>query len=519
MSAELLVNVAPFETRIARIETGLAEEIYIERENERGLKGNIYKGRVQRVLPGIQAAFVDIGMEKAGFLYAGDIAASESGKAELVAAEEADNGSGNGNGDMLAEAVDAEEAGSETTSRRVIPPISSLVREGQEIMVQVSKDPIASKGPRLTSLLSLAGRYLVYLPSVDHVGIARRLEDTKERERLLKIGNEIRPAGSGLIIRTVAEGHSRDELKQDLDFLVRLWKDLEKRSKHASPGSMIYTDLNLYLRVMRDYVDDEVVKIHVDSREAYQSMKKFARNFMPEVAKRLFYYPGDRPIFDVYGVEEEIDRALQRRIPLRSGGHIVIDQTEALVAIDVNSGSFVGSRNMEETGFKTNLEAVREIVHQLRIRNLGGIIVVDFIDMQEEENRARLLEVLEESLKRDKSKTHIVQFSSLGLVEMTRKRTRDSLGRTLQAPCERCGGNGHVKSLITICYELFREIVSEARAYPCEKLTVIAHPSLIELLLGEEGEDVAALEHFLKKEISLQSDAKLAPENYEIALQ
>jgi ribonuclease G len=307
-------------------------------------------------------------------------------------------------------------------------------------------------------------------------------------------------------------------LAQDLEFLLRLWRDVEKRSKHAGSGSMIYTDLNLYLRVMRDYVDDEVAKIHVDSREAYQSMKRFAKNFMPEVAKRLYYYPGERPIFDVYGVEEEIDRALERKVPLRSGGHIVIDQTEALVAIDVNSGSFVASRSMEETGFKTNLEAVREIVHQLRLRNLGGIIVVDFIDMQEDENKARLMEVLEETLKRDKSKTNIAHFSSLGLVEMTRKRTRDSLGRVLQQNCERCHATGHVKSLITICYQIFREIVAEARAYPCEKLMVIAHPSLIDLMLGEEEEDVQALESFLGKEISFKSDSNLSPEHYEIAL-
>jgi ribonuclease G len=269
---------------------------------------------------------------------------------------------------------------------------------------------------------------------------------------------------------------------------------------------------------MRDYVDDEVTKIHVDSKEAYQSMKRFAKNFMPEVAKRLYYYPGERPIFDVYGVEEEINRALERKIALRSGGHIVIDQTEALVAIDVNSGSFVASRSMEETGFKTNLEAVREIVHQLRLRNLGGIIVVDFIDMLEEENKTRLMEVLEETLKRDKSKTNIAHFSSLGLVEMTRKRTRDSLGRVLQENCGRCHATGHVKSLTTICYQLFREIVAEAKAYPCEKLMVIAHPSLIDLMLGEEGEDVQALEQFLGKEISFKSDPNLSPEHYEIAL-
>lgn len=508
MSAELLVNVAPFETRIARVEDGLAEELYIEREKERGLKGNIYKGRVQRVLPGIQAAFVDIGMEKAGFLYAGDIAVPESQDAEMAAAKEVEN----------TPEDSAETSVVDDSHRRIIPPISTLLKDGQEILVQVSKDPIASKGPRLTSLLSLAGRYLVYLPTMDHVGIARRLEDVNERDRLLNIGNELKPEGGGLIIRTVAEGHSKEDLKKDLDFLVRLWRDVEKRSKHAAPGSMIYTDLNLYLRVMRDYVDDEVTKIHIDSREAYQSMKRFAKNFMPEVARRLYYYPGERPIFDVYGVEEEIDRALERKVALRSGGHIVIDQTEALVAIDVNSGSFVASRSMEETGFKTNLEAVREIVHQLRLRNLGGIIVVDFIDMLEEENKTRLIEVLKEALKRDKSKTNIALFSSLGLVEMTRKRTRDSLGRVLQGSCERCHATGHVKSLITICYQLFREIVAEARAYPCEKLMVIAHPGLIDLLLGEEEEDVQALEQFLGKEISFKSDSNLSSEHYEIAL-
>jgi ribonuclease G len=485
MSTELLVNVAPFETRIARIESGLAEEIYLERESDRGLKGNIYKGRVQRVLPGIQAAFVNIGMEKSGFLYAGDIAVPESHDVEIAAAEEVENSSEEPSGGSVSQ---------EGPQRRVIPPISTLLKEGQEILVQVSKDPIASKGPRLTSLLSLAGRYLVYLPGVDHVGIARRLEESEERERLLAIGREIKPEGGGLIIRTVAEGHSQNDLKKDFDFLIRLWGDVEKRSRHAAPGSMIYTDLNLYLRVMRDYVDDEVEKIHIDSREAYQSMKKFAKNFMPEVSKRLYYYPGERPIFDVYG------------------------QTEALVAIDVNSGSFVGSRSMEETGFKTNMEAAKEIVHQLRLRNLGGIIVVDFIDMQEEENKARLMEVLGEVLKRDKSKTNVAQLSSLGLVEMTRKRTRDSLGRVLQNECKRCHGSGYIKSLTTICYQLFREIVAEARAYPCEKLMVIAHPSLIDLMLGEESEDVTALETFLGKEISFKSDANLSPEHYEIAL-
>jgi len=505
MSVELLVNVAPFETRIARIENGQPEEIYIERE--RGLKGNIYKGRVQRVLPGIQAAFIDIGMEKAGFLYAGDIATAkqqvDSFTEDMEQTDEADN---------------AAATSDSSPSRRNAPPISGLLKDGQNLMVQVSREPIASKGPRMTSQIGLPGRYLVYMPNLDHIGIARRLEDPVERERLLNICKSMNLQQGGIIIRTVAEGKEEPELRQDLDFLLRLWADIEKRAKNSAPGSMIHKELNLYLRVMRDYVDAEVEKIHIDSREAYDTMKKFARRFMPEVAKKLYYYPGNRPIFDVYGVEETMERALQRRVPLKSGGHIVIDQTEALIAIDVNSGSFVGSRNMEETGFKTNLEAVHEIVHQLRLRNLGGIIVVDFIDMQEEQNKLKLIEVLEEALKRDKAKNHIVQFSELGLVEMTRKRTRDSLGRILLTECSRCHGVGLAKSPSTICYQLFREVVAEARAYPCEKLTVIAHPDIIDLLLGIENESVLQLEDFLKKEISLESNEQFSVEHYEVVL-
>ncbi len=508
MSVELLVNVAPFETRIARIENNLAEEIYIERESERGLKGNIYKGRVQRVLPGIQAAFVDIGIEKAGFLYAGDIATARQSVDTLP--DEIENGNGS----------DSEGETSETRfARRTAPAIDGLIRDGQELMVQVSREPIASKGARLTSQIGLAGRYLVYLPLLDHIGIARRLEDKQERDRLLTIAESIAPEQGGLIIRTVAEGHNEEEMRQDLAFLLRLWADIEKRSGNSALGTIIHKELNLYLRVMRDYVDGDVEKIHVDSKEAYESMKKFARRFMPDVAKKLYYYPGQRPIFDVYGVEEEIDRALQRRVSLKSGGYIVIDQTEALIAIDVNSGSFVGSRNMEETGFKTNLEAVHEVVHQLRLRNLGGIIVVDFIDMEEDENKQRLMEVLEETLKHDKAKTHLIQLSELGLVEMTRKRTRDSLGRTLLHECCRCHGVGSAKSPTTICYQLFREIVAEARAYPCERMMVIAHPDIIELMLGEESANVEQLEKFLGKEITLESNEQFATDHYEIVLQ
>ncbi|HIP07889.1 MAG TPA: hypothetical protein EYG66_08535, partial [Mariprofundaceae bacterium] len=325
--------------------------------------------------------------------------------------------------------------------------------------------------------------------------------------------------GSGIIIRTVAEGHSQEELAQDLQFLIKLWQDIHVRRNKASPKSMIHTELSLYLRVMRDFVDDEVEKIYIDSKEAYENMKNFAKKFMPEVGKRLYYYPGSRPIFDVYGVEEEINRALQRKVDLKSGGSIVIDQAEALIAIDVNSGSFVGSRNLEETSFKTNLEAVHEVVHQLRLRNLGGIIVIDFIDMLDLDNQAKVMEVLEEALTRDKTKTKAHPFTELGLVQITRKRTRDSLGRMLQTECDHCSSTGLTKSMQTVCYQLFREIVAEARAYPSEKLMVIAHPALIDLMLGEENEMVVQLESFLGKQISFKHDEGFTTDRYEVVLQ
>jgi len=510
MSTELLVNVAPFETRISRVENGMAEELYVERTRGKGLRGNMYWGKVQRVIPGIQAAFVDIGLEKSGFLYAGDIPGARSENVSLEADSEDDENK-EVSDDTSTEINDEHQ-------RQNIAPISQLLRDGQEMLVQVSREPISSKGPRITGLVSLAGRYLVFLPELDHIGIARRLEDETERERLLNIAEQIKTDKGGLIIRTVAEGHSFEDLQQDLLFLMRLWEDIEQRKNKSAPGSMVHTELNLYLRVMRDFVDDEVEKIHIDSKEAYLSMKNFAKRFMPEVAKRLFYYPGDRPIFDVYGVEEEVNRALKRKVGLKSGGSIVIDQAEALIAIDVNSGSFVGSRNLEETSFKTNLEAVHEVVHQLRLRNLGGIIVIDFIDMQDEENQQKVMEVLMEALKRDKTKTFVLPFTSLGLVQLTRKRTRDSLGRMLQMECTRCDSTGLTKSMQTICYQLFREIVAEARAYPSEKLMVIAHPSLIDLMLGEESDMVAQLETFLGKEISFKQDVKFSTDRYEVVL-
>ncbi|MDQ7004885.1 MAG: Rne/Rng family ribonuclease [Ghiorsea sp.] len=506
MSTELLVNVTPFETRISRVENGRAEELYIERTRGKGLRGNMYLGRVQRVIPGIQAAFVDIGMERAGFLYAGDIPGARL-ENEIIDADDEQEAKGD------------DETSLNVGYRQNIAPIGQLLREGQEILVQVSREPISSKGPRLTAMVSLAGRYLVYLPELDHVGIARRLEGEEERERLLVIANSIKVEGSGIIIRTVAEGHSQEDLAQDLQFLIKLWQDIEKKRKKYSLKTIVHTELNLYLRVMRDFVDDEVEKIHVDSKEAYVNMKAFAKKFMPEVEGRLYYYPGSRPIFDVYGVEEEVNRALLRKVNLKSGGSIVIDQAEALIAIDVNSGSSVSSRNLEETSFKTNLEAVHEVVHQLRLRNLGGIIVIDFIDMEDKDNQAKVMEVLEEALTRDKVKSKAHPFTALGLVQLTRKRTRDSLGRMLQMECEHCSSTGLTKSMQTVCYQLFREVVAEARAYPSEKLLVIAHPKLIDLMLGEENEMVVQLETFLGKQISFKHDEQFATDRYEVVLQ
>jgi len=489
VEGELLVNVAPYETRIARVENGRAEEVYIERAHARGVRGNIYKGRVVRIVPGIQAAFVEIGLPRAGFLYAGDVR-------RPAALREED----------------------EPASMPGIPSIGTLMNEGDEILVQVLRDPIGAKGPRLTTQIGLPGRFLVLLPEADFVGVAKRIESPEERTRLAEIAARIKPKGAGLIVRTVAEGCSEEELMQDLAFLKRLWEDIQSRAQHAPAGSLLYQDLDLPLQVMRDYVDRRVVKIHVDSRETYERMRGFAERFMPEVLDRIFYYPGERPIFDLYGVEQEIEQALKKRIPLRSGGYIVIEQTEALVAIDVNSGGHISSRNLEETGFKTNLEAAREIAHQLRLRNLGGIIVIDFIDMREEAHRQRLLAAFEEALARDPAKTVIVQFSALGLLLMTRKRTRDSLNRTLLASCACCSGLGRVKSATTICYQLFRELVAEARAYPCERLTVVVHPQIATRLRSEEATHLAKLEAFLKRRITIVEDDRFRPDQYEVRL-
>lgn len=488
MSEEILINVTPMETRVAVIENGVVQEIIIERTAKRGLVGGIFKGKVVRVLPGMQAAFVDIGLERAAFLHAKDIWVPQTGD-------------------------DNEEVAS----------ISELVREGDSIIVQVTKDMIGSKGARLTSHISIPSRYLVYMPYSDHIGVSQKIEDETERERLRSIVEKILSEREdierrGFILRTVAEGCDEESLRSDVDFLWRLWKAIQIKSASTPVASNIHQDLPLYMRTLRDEIRDSVEKIRIDSRETHGKVIEFVREFIPDLEKYIEHYPGERPIFDLYGVEQEIQKALGREVQLKSGGHIVIDQTEAMTTIDVNTGAFVGHRNLEETIFKTNLEAAQTIARQLRLRNLGGIIIIDFIDMEDEEHRRQVLRIFEKALERDRVKTKITQVSELGLVEMTRKRTRESLERVLCEACPSCGGRGVVKTSESVCYEIFREILRQRRAYEMESFLVIASQSVVDRLLDEESANVADLEDFIGKTIRFQVEALYSQEQFDVVL-
>jgi len=415
MSEEILINVTPRETRVAVVENGMTQEVYIERTNHSGLVGNIYKGKIQRVLPGMEAAFLDIGLDRTAFLHVSDLHGVVS-----------DNG--------------------EAVERRVSEPIARILREGEELLVQVIKDPMGSKGARLTTQISLASRFLVYMPYADdNTGISQKIEDEQERQRLRDIIME-EGASGGFIARTMADGVDAFGVRADRSFLIRLWESIQESAKSTPAGELVYEDLNLVMRAMRDLVGRDVEKVRVDSRETYQKILKFAGKFTPEMVSCIEHYPGERPIFDLYGVEDEIQRALDRKILLKSGGYLIIDQTEAMTTIDVNTGGFVGRSNLEETIFKTNLEATQAIARQLRLRNLGGIIIIDFIDMSDDEHKRLVLRALEKCLEKDRSKNQITEVSALGLVEMTRKRTRESLEHILCETCPTCGGRGSVKT-------------------------------------------------------------------------
>ena len=493
MSEEILINVTPRETRVALVENGMLQEVSLERASRRGYYGNIYKGRVSRVMPGMQAAFVEAGLARAAFLHASDIMRTPAAETE-----ETVNG--------LAPAP--------------TPPISELVREGQEIVVQVVKDPIGTKGARLTTHLSIPSRYLVLLPYSRMLGISTRLENEAERTRLKETLASLQSAERpyGYIIRTNAEGQTREALAEDVDYLNRVWDSVQANILKARVGERIYEDLSLPLRAVRDLMRSDVEKVRVDSRETYEHTLAFVRQFMPELAERVEHYPGERPIFDLYGVEDEIQRALRKEVPLKSGGTLVIDQTEAMTTIDVNTGAFLGTRTLEETVFRTNLEAAQAAARQLRLRNLGGIIIIDFIDMFDEEHKRQVLRTLEKALARDHSKTTVYDMSPLGLVEMTRKRTTESLERQLCEPCPACAGRGSLKTPETVCYEIFREITRAVRQFESAKLLVLAATPVVDRILEEESGAVAELEEFIGKTIRFQAEEQYSQEQFDVVL-
>lgn len=500
MNEEILINVTPQESRVAMVENGALVEVSIERARRRGLVGNIYKGRVARVLPGMEAAFIDLGLERTAFLHVSDIAG--------VQRQPRINGDDEGRPEVRA------------TMPGSYPPIGELLREGQELLVQVLKEPLGTKGARLTTQITLASRYLVMMPNDQHVGVSTKIDNEAERERLRALVNEhLDEVGDyGWIVRTAAEGADESALLADMHLLGRLWHAARERAAERGTGSIIHEDLPLTLRTLRDLVDGTVDRIRVDSAEVCDKMQRFADDFLPEMAGRVELYTGPRPIFDIYGIEEEIQRALERKVQLKSGGYLMIDQTEAMTTIDVNTGAFVGKRNLEETIYKTNLEAAQAIARQLRLRNLGGIIIIDFIDMTEAEHRRKVLAALERALATDYSRTQVCEVSSLGLVEMTRKRTRESLEHILCKTCPTCNGRGSVKSPETVCYEIFREILREARQFEARQLLVLAAQEVVDMLLDEESTSLAELEAFIGIPTRLQAEALYAPEQFDVVL-
>jgi ribonuclease G len=488
MSEEILINVSPVETRIALVENGVAQEFYIERSHGESYVGNIYKGKVVRVLPGMQAAFVDIGLERTGFIHAADMT-PEPPEGELRRAE--------------------------------APDIRTLVREGQTLLVQIAKDPISTKGARLTTHLTLSSRYLVYMPNSTHIGVSTRIDDDAERERLRQaLEQAVAEQGieGGFIVRTVAEGADSAAIIADIPFLRQLWADLSAKLPSLGVPAELHRDMPLYLRALRDMARAPIDRIRVDSRLTWQQMQEFARKYSPQLVDLIELYSGERPLLELYGVEEEIHRALDTRVPLKSNGYLIIEQTEAMTTVDVNTGAFVGHRNLEETIFKTNMEAATAIARQLRLRNLGGIIILDFIDMKDPEHQRQVLRTLEKCLEKDHAKTRITGVSELGLVEMARKRTRESLGQMMCEPCPICKGRGQVKSAETVCYEIFREVLRMARTYDNNKFLVLASQLVVDRLLDEDAAYVADLEAFIERTIEFRVETLFQQEQYDIVL-
>ncbi len=486
---EILVNVTPREVRAALLENGILQEVTIERASRRGLISNIYKGKVSRVLPGMQAAFVDIGLARTAFLHASDIARG--------------NGLAENHGEAAA------------------PDIRELIREGEEVLVQVVKDPLGSKGARLTTFITLPSRFLVFLPTGSGVGVSARIDAEEERSRLREEVEGMLDSDAqsgGVIVRTAAEGMNRDALRADLAFLRKLWAVVQVECREGKVKTLIHEDLPLPIRVLRDLVTSDVERILVDSQTDFEKMKAFAQSFLPEIEPMLELYERRRPIFDLHGTEDEISKALERSISLKSGGYVIFDQTEAMTTVDVNTGAFVGHRNLEETIYRTNLEAAVIIARQLRLRNLGGIIIIDFIDMEKEEHRTRVMQALEQSMARDHAKHQITPVSPLGLVEMTRKRTRESLQHVLCEDCTSCDGRGFLMTAETVCFEIFREIIRQHRQFEFDKILVLAHQEVIDLLLDEEARGLAEIEEQTGKPIRLQPEALYLQDQFDVIL-
>lgn len=505
MPSELVINVTSQETRIALIENGVLAELFIERQSEKGIGGNIYKGRVVRVLPGMQAAFVDIDLDRSAFLYVDDVY-EDYDYLELMMGGSRENGD-----------VSLERDRKDTLApSRYSSPIEDMLHEGQEVLVQVSKEPIGSKGARVTAHISLPGRYLVFMPTVDHIGVSRRIEDEGERKRLKEIVSRIKPPEAGFIVRTASEGRTEEDLSMDLNFLLKLWERVQHKKLNAPVPSIIHSDLDICLRAIRDLYTKDVGKVVVDSAKEYNELIEFIETFIPQLKYSIEFYEAEEPIFDAYGIEVEISRALGRKVWLKSGGYIVIEETEALTAVDVNTGKYVGKGNPEDTILKTNLEAVKEIAYQLRLRNIGGIIIIDFIDMEREGGRERVFQSLYEALKKDRAKTNILRISELGLVEMTRKRTRENLSRILCESCSYCEGKGVIKSKTTLCFEIFREIRREAMNVPSNMIIVSLHPEVADFLYDEERYAIEELEDKLKKKITIKVRSSFHQEEYEI---
>ena len=489
MREEILINVTPREVRAAVVENGALQELLIERASRRGLIGNIYKGKVSRVLPGMQAAFVDIGLGRTAFLHASDINHGHSGPS-----------TGDDNGRDVS--------------------IRQLLHEGDELLVQVLKDPIGSKGARLTTYITVPSRYLVLMPLGGNVGISSRIDEEEERARLKEVMENIVPAESryGYIVRTAAEAAPLDALRADMLFLHKLWESIERGAEKISSGDLVHEDLPLAIRVIRDLVSAEIERVRVDSENSFNRLTEFASTFMPELAPVIELYSGRRPILDLYGIEDEIAKALGRKVALKSGGYLIFDQTEAMTTVDVNTGAYVGHRNLEETIFRTNLEAAVALARQLRLRNLGGIIIIDFIDMEEDGHRRQVLEALETALAGDHARTQITQVSPLGLVEMTRKRTRESLQHITCETCPTCRGSSFIKTAETVCYEIFREILRQHRQFNFKELMVLAHEDVVEMLLDEESTSLAELEEFTGKPIRLQTESMYAQDQFDVVL-